>query len=139
MADYLSADQYNVISNEGLSSGLGGTLWYHRAQLLKEMIGPNCCVLIVIRNPLTYVKSWFGEYTKKNFPMTVPYLILINGLSLNLVSNQVKKEGGCCLLTLPYRIPMLLVERMWKYYLLSTFKMTITSFLKRSINYLKTG
>jgi len=74
VADYLSADQYNVISNEGLSSGLGGTLWYHRAQLLKEMIGPNCCVLIVIRNPLTYVKSWFGEYTKNSFSDDRPVL-----------------------------------------------------------------
>ena len=71
--------------------------------------------------------------------MTVPYLVSMNDLRVRLVGNQVKKEGGYCLLTLPYRIPMLLVERLWKYYLLSTFKMTITSFLKRSINYLKTG
>jgi len=74
VADYLSADRYNVISNEGLSSGLGGSLWCHRAQLLKEMIGPNCCVLIVIRNPLTYVKSWFGEYTKNSFSDDRPVL-----------------------------------------------------------------
>jgi len=61
----------------------------------------------------------------------------MNNLRVRLVGNQVKKEGGYCLLTLPYRIPMLLVERMWKHYLLSTFKMTITCFFKNQSIILK--